>query len=302
MHVATSSTSIRRTAIPSCGVNFRRSNGWVSMSSVSACGLRARSSSDNADRAERDETQVVLDAGASAPGKSAHAARAGPRRELRACRLRFGWAAFGTRPPDSRIYLAEASLLLRWIEQGSFAHLHAHFGTNPAPSRCCAGARGPPFSFTVHRPEEFDKADIGLGAKSSVPVRRRGFQLREEPLYRLRPDPLEKIHVVAAVLALLPGEHPAPIPAAPRLVCVGRLCEQKGQLLLWRPRRTRSVGIPLDRAGRRRRDAQRNRARFQESGLAPRRITGWADERQSAMSSGERGRWCCRASRKVCRS
>ncbi len=53
-------------------------------------------------------------------------------------------------------------------------------------------------------------------------------------LYRLaRHEDWCKITVVPC--GLEPAFHSAParpLPAAPRLVCVGRLCEQKGQLLL----------------------------------------------------------------------
>ena len=40
-------------------------------------------------------------------------------------------------------------------------HVHAHFGTNSAAvAMLCRTLGGPPYSFTIHGPEEFDKPHI----------------------------------------------------------------------------------------------------------------------------------------------
>ena len=59
------------------------------------------------------------------------------------------------------VYLAEACKLASWIERSGCEHVHAHFGTNSATvAMLCHELGGPPFSFTVHGPEEFDKPDL----------------------------------------------------------------------------------------------------------------------------------------------
>lgn len=135
------------------------------------------------------------------------------------------------------IYLAEACRMLLWLRQQGACHLHAHFGTNPATvAMLVHSLGGPSFSFTVHGPEEFDKPQfIGLGEK----IRRSAFVVAvssfgRSQLYRwVEHEQWSKVKEVHC--GLEPEFHavaPAPIPDVPRLVCVGRLCEQKGQLLL----------------------------------------------------------------------
>jgi len=117
-------------------------------------------------------------------------------------------------------------------------HLHAHFGTNPATvAMLCHALGGPPFSFTVHGPEEFDKPEaIALGekvARARAVVAISSFARSQ--LYRWSAFAhWSKVHVVhCAVDEGWLVDPPPPIDAASvRLVCVGRLCEQKGQALL----------------------------------------------------------------------
>jgi colanic acid/amylovoran biosynthesis glycosyltransferase len=245
---------------------------------------------DVADLAEQDSTRVVLGAGPLGLLSSLVAQLAsGPRQALRACRL--AWR-MGRRSERGllihAIYLAEASLLFRWLKQHGCAHLHAHFGTNPATvAMLCRELGGPPFSFTVHGPEEFDKPSlIGLGTK----IERASFvaaicSYGKSQLYRLC-DQIHwhKIHVVhCGVDAAFLEQAPTRIPAAPRLVCVGRLCEQKGQLLLIEAAaRLLGEGISFEIVlvgdGELRGEIeQKIRARGLDAHL---RITGWADGQQ----------------------
>jgi glycosyltransferase involved in cell wall biosynthesis len=134
------------------------------------------------------------------------------------------------------IYLAEACLIEAWVREAGVAHLHAHFGTNSAEIAMLAHTLGgPDFSFTVHGPEEFDKAEsLGLREK----IRRCSFVVgissyTRSQLYRwARYEDWPKVHVVRCGLEAVYSEHAAEVPATRRLVCVGRLCAQKGQLLL----------------------------------------------------------------------
>ena len=133
--------------------------------------------------------------------------------------------------------MAEACLLLRWMRQQSpeVGHLHAHFGTNPAAVAMLARLLGgPPYSFTVHGPDEFDQPrelslrDKIAHAKAVVAVSEFG----RSQLYRWTPlSDWRKIHVVrCGVDASFLAAGPQAIADTRRLVCVGRLAPQKGQL------------------------------------------------------------------------
>jgi glycosyltransferase involved in cell wall biosynthesis len=95
---------------------------------------------------------------------------------------------------------------------------------------------GPEWSFTVHGPEEFDKAPlIGLAEK----IRRCSFVVAvssfgRSQLFRLvEQNYWQKARVVHCGLDRAFYSVPAtPLTVGHRLVCIGRLCEQKGQLLL----------------------------------------------------------------------
>jgi glycosyltransferase involved in cell wall biosynthesis len=195
---------------------------------------------DRDDQAERSRTQYVLQNGTAAlilpmlqtlvtsPG---HFVRA----LVLACRM--GWR--GDRAlPYHLVYLAQACQIRAWLRAAGASHLHAHFGTNPAEVAMLVHALGgPPFSFTVHGPEEFDKPDaLKLGEK----LRRSAFAVAissfgRSQLYRcvaLAHWPKVKVVHCGLEAAFHEGAEKAPVSAVPRLVCVGRICEQKGQLLL----------------------------------------------------------------------
>ena len=140
--------------------------------------------------------------------------------------------------PYHLIYLAEACALLRSLKyHGGADQLHAHFGTNAAEVAMLAGVLGgPPFSFTVHGPEEFDKPQF-LGLAEKMRRANAVFAISaygRSQLWRwaaLADWP--KVRVVHCGLeADFFGDGAVPPSSAARLVCVGRLCEQKGQLLL----------------------------------------------------------------------
>ncbi|HUX90616.1 MAG TPA: glycosyltransferase family 4 protein [Gallionellaceae bacterium] len=135
------------------------------------------------------------------------------------------------------IYLAEACRIIPWLKAFGAQHVHAHFGTNSAEIVMLAHTMGgPSFSFTVHGPEEFDKPEflaIREKVKHSAFVRAISSFGRSQ-LYRwIDYVDWPKVHVVHCGLDQLFFDVPAvSIPVAPRVVCVGRLCEQKGQMLL----------------------------------------------------------------------
>ena len=133
------------------------------------------------------------------------------------------------------VCVAEASRILSWVAASQARHLHAHFGTNSAEiAMQMRVLGGPPFSFTVHGPDEF-LAPLGLEDK----IRRSAFAVaissfgRSQLYLRTAAALWPKVRVVHCGLepGFYSGSTSAPA-ANSRLVCVGRLCEAKGQLLL----------------------------------------------------------------------
>jgi colanic acid/amylovoran biosynthesis glycosyltransferase len=134
-------------------------------------------------------------------------------------------------------YLVEACRLLQLFNQAQVDHVHAHFGTNPTTvALLCRLLGGPTYSFTVHGPEEFDHPyELGLTEK----IHHAAFVVAissygRSQLYRwCSYTDWPKIQIVHCGLdqSFASGDL-APISDIPNLVCVGRLCEQKGQSLL----------------------------------------------------------------------
>jgi colanic acid/amylovoran biosynthesis glycosyltransferase len=139
--------------------------------------------------------------------------------------------------PVHLAYLAEACRIEPWLRATGVEHVHAHFGTNSAEVAMLVRALGGPrWSFTIHGPKEYDNVKlVGLADK----VRRCAFVVAitsygRSQLYRLvEHQHWSKVHVVGCGLEpTFFATTVSPIPPARRFVCVGRLCEQKGQLLL----------------------------------------------------------------------
>lgn len=192
---------------------------------------------DEEDQRERRQTRYVLRAGM--PGLVLPVLGAlvrFPARLLAALRLAVRMARHSDRPlPYHLIYVAEACRIARWLTEFQACRVHAHFGTNSAEIAMLARVLGgPPYSFTVHGPDEFIKP-MGLEEK----IRRAAFVVaisefgRSQLYMRSRYADWPRVKVVHCGIekAFYDGEASA-VPDAPRLVCVGRLCEAKGQLLL----------------------------------------------------------------------
>lgn len=245
---------------------------------------------DGDDVQERSRTRYVLQGGAA--GLLLALVRvlfAHPGRWFGALALALRAAAGSERPwPYHLVYFAEACVLARWVAQDGAQHLHAHFGTNSAEVVMLASIlSGRGYSFTVHGPEEFDKpAAIGLAEK----IRRSAFVVAvssygRSQLYRwLDAADWDKVKVVHCGLEQSFHDVPGvPVPDAPRIVCVGRLCEQKGQLLLLQAAhllQRKGVDFELVLAGEGEFRPQIERA-IDALGLAARvRITGWISSAQ----------------------
>ncbi len=135
------------------------------------------------------------------------------------------------------IYLVEACTLANWLIADGVTHLHAHFGTNSATVAMLASElSGIPYSFTVHGPEEFDRVGgIGLTQK----IERAKFVVAissfgRSQLYRWCSfEHWSKIKIVRCGVDQEYLSAPThDLPDTPQLVCVGRLSEQKGHLML----------------------------------------------------------------------
>lgn len=135
-------------------------------------------------------------------------------------------------------YLLEAAWLARRLQQLGVEHLHAHFGTNPAAVALLARQLGgPPFSFTVHGPDEFD-APLALGLRTKIEaasfVAAISSYGRSQLMRWSSPDQWAKIAVVRCGLdeSFIDAE-PREVDASSReFVCVARLSAQKGLSLL----------------------------------------------------------------------
>lgn len=180
-------------------------------------------------------------------------------------------------------YLNEALALAAFLEARRIPHVHAHFGTNPATvAMFCFLLGGASYSLTIHGPEEFDSPQkLALGRK----VKHAKFvaaisEFGRSQIYRwCGAEDWKKIHVIHCGVDehFLTGKSQA-VPDAPRLVCVGRLCEQKGQLLLVRAaaevvRSGLALELVLVGDGPMRRDVEKLIAEYQLADHV--KITGW---------------------------
>jgi len=196
---------------------------------------------DEEDMRERAKTEYVQQLGiARLLACTLSAITRMPVRVARASKLALRMAKQSQRRLGVHLfYLVEAIAIAAYMKRHRIDHLHAHFGTNSAEVAMLASiVADRPYSFTVHGPEEFDKAEaIGLPEK----IERSQFVVAissfgRSQLYRwMQPSHWHKVKVVHCGLerAFYRQQRVAPA-GRRRLVCVGRLCEQKGQLLLIR--------------------------------------------------------------------
>lgn len=195
---------------------------------------------DADDVAERAKTRYVLQSGALALAVAMFgAALNAPGRFFSALGLAWRMSRSSERPfPVHLAYLAEACVILRWMAQDQATHLHAHFATNPAEVAMLVHALGgPPYSFTAHGSDIMDRpAQVGLPelvghAAFAVAVCSYG----RSQIFKWIPHSLwTRVHVVRCGLQQGYGAQPhgASGSDVKRLVCVGRLSKEKGQLML----------------------------------------------------------------------
>jgi colanic acid/amylovoran biosynthesis glycosyltransferase len=217
-------------------VGIEKSGIKVERFSIRSCGSELV---DIADKEEEARTRVILGVGLG--GLLWGLASVGFRKPigfLKALRLTIQLSGRSDRSIVHHLaYLAEACVLLQWLLQAKVTHVHAHFGTNSTTvAMLCKVLGGPPYSFTIHGPEEFDKVEsLSLVEK----VRLAAFVVAissfgKSQLYRwCEHEQWSKIHVVhCGVDHSFLAQSPIVLPPEKRVVCVGRLCEAKGHLLL----------------------------------------------------------------------
>jgi glycosyltransferase involved in cell wall biosynthesis len=194
---------------------------------------------DAADLGERTRTRYILDGNVTKfVSAFVNALRQDPRALARAGRAAIKMMRRSSRPALFHLaYLAEALVLARWVTEQEVRHIHAHFGTNGAEvAMLCHLLTGIPYSFTVHGPDEFDRPEyLGLPVK----VKHAAFvcvvsSFTSSQICRwIPPTEWPKIKLVRCGLDadfLIQG--PSSIVSKTLLVTVGRLSEQKGQLVL----------------------------------------------------------------------
>ena len=195
---------------------------------------------DSRDQAEFGRTEVLLDAGKiSLVVGLLKRAILKPVQFFHAARIAFSGAGMSFAEGIRRVaYLAEASLLADRLNVENVEHLHAHFGTNPAMvGRLARVLGGPPYSFTVHGPDEFDRpVELDLAGKIADATFCVGISSFGASQLMRWSDPAKwpRIHVVRCGVdeEFIDAQDDIPIPPEPRLSCVARLSAQKGLPLL----------------------------------------------------------------------
>ncbi len=162
-----------------------------------------------------------------------------PVRSWRALRVAFTLCSL--RPGElvrRTAYLVEAAVLVRLMKKHSVVHLHAHFGTNSAMvARLAWYLGGPPYSITVHGSEEFDRPvqlDLhGKVADAAFCVAISSFG-RSQLMRWSAIEDWRKIKVVKCGVdeSFIECANVTPVPDAPILCSVARLCAPKGIPLL----------------------------------------------------------------------
>jgi colanic acid/amylovoran biosynthesis glycosyltransferase len=206
---------------------------------------------DPQDKKEKTQTRYILSAGAGEIVRSCVGVLL--TRPLAAVRAFVLAVKIGWRSDRGLLrhlgYMAEAAVLADWCRRDAIQHLHAHFGTNSAAIAMLTWRlSGIPYSFTAHGPDEFERATL---LSLDVKLEHAAFVVcvsafgRSQYMRWTRPDLWQKIVVVHCGLDSSFFDSPLhPPPSTPRFVCVGRLGEQKAQIVLVAAvRRLRDEGI-----------------------------------------------------------
>jgi glycosyltransferase involved in cell wall biosynthesis len=139
--------------------------------------------------------------------------------------------------PRMFAYLLQACHFRRKARVDGITHVHAHFATNPTAVAMLAHVMGgPSYSFTAHGPDEFvDTASTSVELK----IQRAAFVLAISQFCRVqlvRASGMEYWEKIRIAHCGLPLEDFTPEFTFSEenhdFVCIGRICPQKGQLLI----------------------------------------------------------------------
>ncbi len=194
---------------------------------------------DEQDLSEREKTQYIVKQGLASLLLSAIKVLINsPRTFIRVLCMALGLVKGSDRSfAHHLIYFFEACQMQPWLKAHNSSHIHAHFGTNSSEIAMFASQlSGIPYSFTVHGPEEFDKPQA---LKLNQKIRYAKFvaaisSFGRSQLYRWADfqdwSKIKEVHC-----GLESSFYQTSVSVTPKkqsMVCVGRICEQKGQLLL----------------------------------------------------------------------
>jgi glycosyltransferase involved in cell wall biosynthesis len=192
---------------------------------------------DPRDRSEAERTEYLLS------GNKAALLKATAREKLsnfggwlKACRAALTLARAQGDIVRPLAYLAEAALFKQRAAAKGISHVHTHFATNAtAVAMLSRIMGGPSYSFTAHGPDEFDNARLFA---FDLKLQHAAFAIAITHFARMQlirwggHQHRDKIHVARCGLELSEFLPSPPPPESTRLVCVGRLCPQKGQTLI----------------------------------------------------------------------
>ena len=151
------------------------------------------------------------------------------------------WLALLRRSHDGFVrhvaYLMEASHFRQIAQSNNISHVHSHFATNATAVAMLSHVMGgPSYSFTVHGPDEF--VDVER-LSFEIKIRYAAFVVAisrfcQEQLLRLAPSGhSDKIFIARCGLPIEEFDLIKDCGAENQtFICVGRLCEQKGQFLI----------------------------------------------------------------------
>ncbi len=135
-------------------------------------------------------------------------------------------------------YLGEACFLLKRFANDRVDHVHAHFGTNPTSvARLVKILGGPPYSFTVHGPDEFDNPN-GYALQGKIADASAVFAISHFGASQLMrwsaTSHWHKIKIARCGVddIYLDEAHCISAPATHTLCCIARLSGQKGLPIL----------------------------------------------------------------------
>jgi glycosyltransferase involved in cell wall biosynthesis len=130
-------------------------------------------------------------------------------------------------------YLLEALAFRRRAARLGIDHVHVHFSTNVAAvAMLTHKLGGPSYSFTVHGPDELvDPPSLSLADK----VRHSALTVAITDYCRGRilaeaPDAAGKVRIIRCGIDLADYAYDPQVPDNGRLICIGRLCHNKGQI------------------------------------------------------------------------